>query len=150
VKRATLGRLGGWLAGVWAGLMAGVGLVAAPLLFTSLSPSDAGRLAARLFSIDATVGICVGALLVMIGLQLARDRAERGAGSRFGPELALALAALLCIVVGYYAVQPMMEAARAGTGPLSFAALHGIASSFFLVRLALAAVLAWLLAKPIG
>ncbi|MDQ2927425.1 MAG: DUF4149 domain-containing protein, partial [Pseudomonadota bacterium] len=144
----TLGRLGGCLAGVWVGLMAGVGLVAAPLLFASLPRVDAQRLAAQLFSLDATIGICIGALLVMIGLQLARGRAERGAGSRFGPEFALALAALLCIVVGYYALQPMMEAARIGTGSLSFGALHGIATSLFLLRLALAAVLAWLLAKP--
>jgi hypothetical protein len=148
VKAATLARAGAWLSGVWTGLMAGIGLVAAPVLFTDLPHADAGRLAAHLFALDATLGICVGAVLAITGLQLARDRAERGAGSRFGRELALALAALLCVVVGYYVLEPMMDSARAAGGPLSFAALHGIASTFFLVRLAIAAVLAWLLGQP--
>jgi len=149
VKHATLARLGGWLAGVWAGLMAGVGLVAAPVLFAGLPRADAGRLATSLFSLDATIGLCVGAVLAIIGLQLGRERSERGTGSRFGPELMLALAALLCIVVGYYVLQPMMEAARSSTtGASSFGALHGIASACFAVRLALAAVLAWRFAKP--
>jgi uncharacterized protein DUF4149 len=148
VKPATLARLGGWLAGVWAGLMAGIGLVAAPALFAVLPRADAGRLANRLFSVDATVGVCLGAVLAIIGVQLGRERAERGAGSRFGRELLLALAALLCLVVGYYAVQPMLETALAGGGSLSFAALHAIASTFFIARLAIVATLAWLFAKP--
>lgn len=148
MKAATLARLGGWLAGVWAGLMAGIGLVAAPALFAALPRADAGRLASRLFSIDATVGVCLGAVLTVICAQLGRARAERGAGSRFGRELLLALAALLCLVFGYYVVQPMMETALAGGGSLSFAALHGIASAFFVARLAIVATLAWLITKP--
>jgi Domain of unknown function (DUF4149) len=150
VKAATLARLAGWLAGVWAGLMAGIGLVAAPTLFAALPGGDAGRLATRLFSIDASLGVCFGAALTIIGAQLGRERAERGTGSRFGRELLLALAALLCLVLGYYAVLPMMEAALAGAGTLSFAALHAIASTFFIARLAIVATLAWLVAKPAG
>ena len=93
MKAATLARLGGWLAGVWAGLMAGIGLVAAPVLFATLAAAPMrAALAARLFSIDATVGVCFGAVLTIIGAQLGRERAERGAGSRFGRELLLALA----------------------------------------------------------
>jgi hypothetical protein len=150
VKPATLARLGGWLAGVWAGLMAGIGFVAAPVLFAGLARVDAGRLATSLFSLDATIGTCIGAVLAIIGLQLGRGRSERGTGSRFGPELVLALAALLCIVVGYYVLQPMMEEARSGmAGALSFGALHGIASACFALRLVLVAVLAWRLAKPV-
>ncbi len=148
MKAVTLARLGAWLAGVWAGLMAGIGFVAAPVLFAGLPRADAGRLAARLFSLDATIGICIGGILAIVGLQLGRDRAERGMGSRFGRELVLALAALLCVVIGYYALQPMIESARAGEGSLSFGALHAIASSFFVARLAIVAVLAWLLARP--
>jgi hypothetical protein len=148
VKPATLARLGAWLAGIWAGLMVGIGLIAAPALFAELPRADAGRLANRLFSIDATVGICLGAVLTIIAAQLGRERAERGTGSRFGRELLLALAALLCLVFGYYAVQPMMETALAGGGPLSFAALHAIASTFFILRLAVVATVAWLFTKP--
>lgn len=149
MKAATLARLGGWLAGVWAGLMAGLGFVAAPLLFSGLQLTDAGRLAGRLFALDATIGLCVGALLVMVGLQLGRQRFEQGAGSRFGRELVLALAALFCVVIGYYALQPMMETARTGaTGGLSFATLHGVSAAFFVLRLALVAVLAWACTSP--
>jgi hypothetical protein len=148
MKAATLARLGSWLAGIWTGLMAGIGFVAAPVLFARLPRPDAGRLATDLFSLDATIGICIGAVLAMVGLQLGRDRGERGSGSRFGRELSLALTALACIVIGYYALQPMLEAARAGQGALSFGTLHGIASAFFVVRFLVVAVLAWLLAKP--
>ena len=143
MKAATLGRLGGWIAGAWTGLMVGVGGVSAPVLFALLPRADAGRVAARLFSLDATIGIGAGAVLALIGLQLARQRAEAGRGSRFGLERGLALAALLCIVAGHYALLPMIEEARAGGGALSFGALHAIASGFFVAKLAIVAVLAW-------
>ena len=148
MKARALARAGAWIAGAWAGLMIGVGGVAAPLLFSMLLRADAGRVAARLFSLEATIGLCVGAVLVLVGLQLGRDRAERDQGSRFGAELILALAAVACIVVGHYAVQPMIEAARAGQGSLSFAALHAIASAFYALRLALVTLLAWRLSAP--
>lgn len=148
MKARTLGRLGAELAGVWAGLMAGVGLVAAPVLFSALPRVDAGRIAAQLFALDATIGLGLGAALVLVGLQLGRGRAERHEGSRFGIELVLALAALCCIVVGYYALLPMLEAARAGQGALSFGALHAVSSAFFFARLAVVAALAWRLCGP--
>lgn len=148
MKAVVLGRLGAWLAGAWAGVMIGVGVVAAPVLFSALPRGDAGRVAARLFSLDATIGIVVGAVLVLIGLQLGRDRAGRTQGSRFGLELGLAMAALLCIVVGHYALLPMIEEARAGQGSPSFGALHAIASTFFLAKLAIVAILAWRLSAP--
>ncbi len=143
MKAVVLGRLGAWLAGAWTGLMIGIGAVAAPVLFALLPRADAGRVAARLFSLDARIGLGAGAMLVLIGLQFGRERAERGRGSRFGLELGLALAALLCIVAGHYALLPMIEEARAGQGALSFGALHAIASAFFVVKVAIVAVLAW-------
>ncbi len=136
-------RLGAWLAGVWTGLMAGIGGMAVPALFEALPRADAGRVAARLFAVDATAGVAAGGLLAIIGLQIGRQRAERAEGTRFGFELMLPLAALLCIVVGYYALLPMLEAARSAQAPLSFGALHGMASAFFAVRLVLVALLAW-------
>ncbi len=128
--------------------MIGLGAVAAPALFALLPRADAGRVAARLFSLDATIGIGAGAVLVLISLQLGRERAEQGRGSRFGLELGLALGALLCIVAGYYALLPMIEEARAGHGILSFGALHAIASAFFVTKAAIVAVLAWRFSAP--
>ena len=149
MKARLVGRAGAWVAGAWAGVMIGVGGLAAPLLFELLPRADAGRVAARLFSLEATVGVCAGALLLLVGVQLGRDRAERGQGSRFGVELILALGAIGCVVVGHYALLPLIDAARAGQGALSFGALHAIASAFYALRLALVAVLAWRLAAPV-
>ena len=150
MKAGPLRRVGAWLAGAWVGVMLGIGGIAAPTLFQQLPRADAGRIAGRLFSLEATVGVCVGAMLVLVGLQLGRDRAERGGGRRFGVELILALGAIGCIVVGHYALLPMLEAARAGQGSVSFGALHALSSGFFALRLALVAALAWRLTAPPG
>jgi hypothetical protein len=150
VKAGALGRAGAWLAGVWAGIMLGVGAIAAPTLFQLLPRVDAGRIAGRLFSLEATAGVCIGAVLVLVALQLGRDRAERGRGSRFGAELMLALGAVGCIVAGHYALQPMLEAARAGQGRLSFGVLHAVSSGLFALRLLLVGALAWRLTAPPG
>jgi len=148
VKAGALARAGAWLAGAWAGVMLGIGGIAAPTLFQLLPRAEAGWIAGRLFSLEATAGVCIGAVLVLVGLQLGRNRAERGRGSRFGAELVLALGAVGCIVAGHYALLPMLEAARAGQAGLSFAALHALSSAFFVLRLALVAALAWRLTAP--
>ena len=148
MKPGLLRRVGAWLAGAWAGAMLAIGGIAAPTLFQLLPKAEAGRIAGRLFSLEATAGVCIGAVLVLVGLQLGRDRAERGGSSRFGVELMLALGAVGCIVAGHYALLPMLEAARAGQGSLSFGALHALSSGFFVLRLALVATLAWRLTAP--
>jgi hypothetical protein len=146
VKARALGRVGAVLAGVWAGLMAGVAL-GASTGFSLLPRADAGRLATRLFAIDATVGVCIGALLALVALQLGRLRQEAGGGSRFGADLVLVLGAIACLV-GYYALLPLFDAARAGGGPLPFGALHAISSGLFALRGLLGLALAWRLATP--
>jgi uncharacterized membrane protein YidH (DUF202 family) len=135
-------RCAGWLAGLWAGLMIAVGFVVAPTLFATLPRADAGRVAGRLFEIDAYVGLA--AAVPLLALAMRGPRAARPAGpSRFSVDLMLVLAALFCIVAGYFAVQPMIETARRGEGGPSFAVLHGVASAFFVVKVAAIAVLAW-------
>jgi uncharacterized membrane protein YidH (DUF202 family) len=141
--RSALRRAACWLAGAWAGLIAGVGFVAAPALFATLPRGDAGRVAAQMFKADATIGICVGAVLLVLCLQLARVASANGVSSRFSTEMLLVLGALFAIVAGYYAIQPMIESARRGEGGPSFAVLHGVASAFFLLKLAAVAALAW-------
>jgi len=144
LRPRRLRHLAAWLAGAWTGLIGGVGFVAAPALFATLSRSDAGRVAARLFAIDAYIGLVLGALLLVLCLRGARDRAD--GGSRFSTEMMLALAALFCVVAGHFALQPMIDAARAGTAAVSFAVLHGVASAFFVVKFGAVAALAWRLA----
>ena len=138
----TLRRVAAWLAGTWAGLIAAIGFVAAPILFATLPRADAGRVATRLFAVDATIGICAGALLLLLAFQLARRAAESGA-SRFSTEMLLVLGALFAIVAGHYAIQPMIESARRGEAGPSFAVLHGVASAFFVVKFAVVGALAW-------
>jgi hypothetical protein len=138
----TLRRGAAWLAGAWAGLIGALGFVAAPTLFATLPRADAGRVAARLFAVDATIGVCAGALLLLLTFQLARRDAEQGA-SRFSTEMLLVLAALFCIIAGYYALEPMMQARLRGEAGPSFAVLHGAASAFFLVKLVAVGTLAW-------
>jgi hypothetical protein len=58
------------------------------------------------------------------------------------------LGVLFCTVAGYFAIQPMMAAARAGQGSLSFGALHGISSAFFVLKGLLVLALAWRLSQP--
>ncbi len=127
--------------------MAGVGFVAAPALFSLLSAADAGRVAGRLFVVDAYLGLALGVVLLLVARHLAQADAGRG-GSRFSTEMILALAALFCTVAGHFGLQPMLEAARAGEGRASFAVLHGAAAVFFLVKLGAVAALAWRLGRP--
>ena len=135
-------RFAGWLAGLWTGAMAAIGFVAAPTLFATLPRADAGRVAARLFEIDAYVGLAVAASLLALAMRSPRVL-HRAATSRFSVELMLVLAALFCIVAGYFAIQPMIDTARRGEGGPSFAVLHGVASAFFLAKVVAAAAMAW-------
>jgi hypothetical protein len=50
---------------------------------------------------------------------------------------------VFCTVAGYFALQPMMAAARAGEGPLSFGQLHAVSAAFYAVKLLLVLALAW-------
>jgi hypothetical protein len=78
----------------------------------------------------------------------ARDAAEAGRGSQFSPGMALAAGALFCTVAGYFGVQPLMDAARAGQGSLSFGQLHAVSTAFFGVKLLLVLALAWRASRP--
>jgi hypothetical protein len=141
-----LRRAAAWLAGVWAGLVAGIGFVAAPVLFATLSRADAGSAAGRLFAVDAAIGIAFGAVLLVLALQIGRREAGPGA-SRFSAEMVLALAALFAIVAGHYAIEPMLESARRGEGGAPFALLHGVALAFFVAKFVAVALLAWRLSR---
>jgi hypothetical protein len=64
-------------------------------------------------------------------------------GSQFSVGMGLALGALFCTVAGYFALLPLMHAARSGAGSWSFAQLHAVSAGFFLIKLMLVALLAW-------
>ncbi len=144
VKLAWDTRLAALLAALWAGALLTIGGLAAPAAFAVGPAEVAGRIAGRLFSLEARIGIGIAVGLVLLLRLQARRRAEQGEGSLFSPELALLLGAVFCTVAGYFALQPMMAAARAGQGgALSFGQLHALSAGFFGLKTLLVAALAW-------
>jgi hypothetical protein len=137
------GRFAALIAGLWAGILLCIGAIAAPAGFATLARADAGRFVNRLFEQDAYLSIVAAVVLFAIERQRSRDMSAAGIGSVFSANLMLLLGALFCTVAGYFAVQPMMAAARAGQGVVSFGMLHAISAGFFVLKGLLVLALAW-------
>ena len=129
------------IAGLWAGVLLGVGLIGAPAGFATALPEAAGRAVGRMFAQDAYLSLALA--LVMCLLLRRRSQGQTEAGAVFSVNLMLTLGALFCTVAGYFALQPMMAAARAGEGAVSFGTLHLLSAGFFGVKTALVLALAW-------
>lgn len=140
-------RFAALLAGLWAGVMLCIGLLAAPAGFALTAPEIAGRIAGRLFSNEAYLSLAMCVLLFALLRGEAARRAEAGAGSPFSADLVLVVTALFCTVAGYFGIQPMMAAARAGEGAWSFGALHAASSVLFGVKGLVVLALAWRLTR---
>ncbi len=136
-------RFASLIAGLWAGVLVCIGAMAAPSAFATLAAADAGRFVARLFSQEAYLSLALSIVLFVIERQRSRDAAASGAGSVLSAEMLLLLGTLFCTVAGYFAVQPMMEAARAGHGTVSFATLHAASGGLFVLKGVLVLALAW-------
>jgi hypothetical protein len=139
----TLIRAASWLSGLWAGLLIGVGLIGAPAGFATGAREAAGAAAARMFLQEAYLSLVLAVVLFSMLRKQAREAAEAGTGSVFSTNMLLVLGILFCTVAGYFVLQPMMAAARAGQGGLSFGMLHGMSAGFYGLKALLAAVLAW-------
>jgi Domain of unknown function (DUF4149) len=143
---SRIARLQAWLAGIWAGMIIGVGAISAPSLFAVLEKSQAGQGAGRIFSVEAKVSLALAMVLFVIERRRVRDEAEAKGGGTVGmtTQLLLVLGALFLTVFGQFAIHPMIEAAKQGQAtPLSFGALHGISASMFWLKGVLVLVLAW-------
>jgi hypothetical protein len=143
-------RLRRLLPGLWAGVLLCIAAIAAPAVFALLERTDAGRVVGRMFVQEAWLSLVLGALLLVVERSRARLAAEAGTGSVLSTEMLLVLGAVFCTVAGYFALQPLMPAARAGQGPLSFGQLHAVSSAFYAVKVLLLLVLAWRAARPAG
>jgi hypothetical protein len=124
------------LVGLWCGMLIGVGLVGAPAGFAVASVEIAGRSAARMFAIEAHASLAIAVVLL---LALRRLTTKGGLDTN----LLLVLGSLFCTIAGYFVLQPLMAAARAGEGVLSFGALHGLSAAFFALKAVLVLALAW-------
>jgi hypothetical protein len=129
---------------LWAGSLWTVGYLVAPILFSTLSDRVlAGSIAGSIFRIEAWLSVGCGlVLLVMVVF----DDASRERRSL----LRLIVVMLLCVVVGYFGLQPWMAALREAAGPsgvmegaarTQFGILHGVASLIYLFQSVLALVL---------
>ena len=142
-------------AGIWAGILLCIGAIAAPAAFAVLAPADAGHVVARMFAQEAYLSLALAIVLFIIERQHSRSAAAAGIGSVFSANLVLLLGTLFCTVAGYFAVQPMMAAARAGQGTVSFMTLHAVSTGLFALKGLLVLVLAWrfaaaLRARPVA
>ena len=101
-----------------------------------------------LFAQEAYLGLGLATALVLLLRWHARRLSTRLALPLFSVDLMLVLGAVFCTVAGFFALQPMMDAARAGQGRLSFGALHGLSAGFFVLKGLLVTALAWRLTGP--
>lgn len=134
----------------WVGSLWTIGYVVAPTLFATLPDSAlAGIIAGRLFRIEAWIGIVSAAILLVLARFAAQEQDNKKARKR---QSWLVGGMLVCILVGYFALQPFMsalrEAAAASGGmtgdiKMQFGILHGISSAFYLVESLLGLVLVW-------
>ena len=129
-----LSRLRRILPGLWAGILICIAALAAPAAFGSLVVADAGRVVAHIFVREAWLSLVLAALL--LGL-------ERRHGVPGRVNAALLWGTVACTLLGYFALQPLMVAARAGQGVLSFGQLHLISTVFFGLKTVLVLTLAW-------
>lgn len=137
------------LSTVWVGSLLTIGYAVAPVLFKTLERMTAGTVAAQLFRIEAILGVVCGVLL----LALSNQQVRRGSGDYRRVRWIVA-AMVVCVLVGYFALQPFMNALRvaameAGTdianSPYAsrFGMLHGVSSLFYLVESVLGLMLIW-------
>lgn len=127
----------------WAGGLVTVAAVATPAPFATLAAADAGRVVARVLANEAHASLALGVILLLLERLAARRWVAAGAGSQFSAGMMLSLAAIFCTVLGYFAIQPLMPAARAGQGPLSFGQLHAASAVCFVLKLLCVLALAW-------
>ena len=134
---------------IWVGSLVTTGYMVAPTLFSLLSRTDAGNVAASLFRTQAFVSIVCGLVLLMIANREVRGYAA-GQGSEAGVRMVrrarrVVVGMIVCTLLGYFALQPWMNALRmaaeaSGTDVghsafrTQFGILHGVSSLFYLIE----------------
>ncbi len=145
MPEAALGleRLRRGLPALWLGLILCVAAIATPAPFALLARPDAGRVVARILAQEAWLSLALAVALMLLERRRARLSAQAGQGSVLSGDLLLVLGSLFCTVAGYFAVQAVLPAARAGQGGLSFGQWHAVSVAFYGLKLLLVAALAW-------
>ena len=143
---APLERLRRLLPGLWLGGLLCVALVATPAAFALLDRPDAGRVVARILGQEAWASLLLGLLLLLAERQ--RIRLAAGRLPALGVDVLLPLGTVFCTLAGYFAVQAVLPAVRAGQGGLSFGQWHAVSVTCFGLKGLLVAAMAWRAAAP--
>ena len=129
---------------LWAGVLASIGGLVAPTLFAILANRVvAGGLAAELFRRTTYLSIVLALILTALG-----RRGERG---RFGQRQLAPLVPAVLLGISEWGIRPLLEAARAASGPVgrAFIAWHAVSSVVFvLATLVVVALLVAELRRP--
>jgi hypothetical protein len=150
LRSGVADRLRRLLPALWVGALLCIAGIATPPLFALLARADAGRIVSRIFVQEAWLSLVLAVLLLAIERGRARAAAEAGQGSVLSTEVLLLLGTVFCTVAGYFGIQTLLPAARAGQGTFSFGQLHAASSVFFGVKIVLLLALAWRAAGPPG
>ncbi len=128
------------LPGLWAGALLCIALVATPAPFATLAVQDAGRVVGRIFAQEAYLSLFVAVVVLLLERRAA---ATSDGETRLSVPMLLALGAIFCTVAGYFGLQPMMAAAKAGEGRWSFGQLHAVSLALFGIKILVVLALAW-------
>lgn len=140
---AILARAARLLPALWAGALLTVAAIATPAPFAVLAPAEAGRVALRILAQEAWLSLVLGLLILLAERRRAAGVAAAGRGSVISADMLLALGTIACTVLGWFGVQPLLPAARAGAGAFSFGQLHTASVICYAVKTGLVAALAW-------
>lgn len=143
------------IATLWVGSLWTVGYVVAPTLFSTLSDKAlAGTVAGQLFRIEAWLSVVCGSALIALAIFASSDHNLKQRRIL----LAIISAMLVCTLIGYFGLQPLMadlrEAARPGgvmdsEVRMKFGIVHGLSAMFFLIQSLLGVALILKIRQPI-
>lgn len=145
------------IATFWVGTLWTMGAIVAPTLFATLSDRAlAGTIAGSLFRVIAWLSLFCAAALFVLLLQARRSEQEKSAKCLFY----LIIAMVLCVVIGYFSLQPHMaelrlimhsvagdmasnvtNSAQLAAAKKQFGILHAISAAFFVLQSFLGALL---------
>lgn len=134
---------------IWVGSLLALGFIAAPVLFSMLERGAAGAVAAQLFRVEGMLGVVCALVLLLMA-----NRLIRGGFSDYKSTRWLIGGMLLCVLIGYFALQPFMNAIRVhalesgialadSPDAARFGVLHGVSTAFYVVESVLGLMLFW-------
>nr|WP_028310014.1 DUF4149 domain-containing protein [Derxia gummosa] len=138
----------------WCGMTWTIGYVVAPTLFRMLDDRMlAGSLAGALFRLQGWTSVGVALLLLWMTVAVGM----RGRVIWRDPDVRIVLGMLLCTLIGYFALQPLMQGLKelmAVHGPAvpdeirqRFGIVHGVSATFYLAHSMLGL---WLVLRQAG